>query len=382
MPSRPTRLVLVAALVLAAGTATAGPPFTLVRTIPDCCDGGGGSTFAASIAAATIPGATGGAPDGVLVGIPSQGLGRAVLFDADGGIVAQLEPAAPSRGFGRVVAAAPAVLGVGAPDVDTVYLFDARTHGLAHTLVDPRGNGAGHAYGAALAVGAHDVVVGAPFDDVDGTDAGAAYVFDRRTGALRFALAPPAAFPGARFGTAVAIVGDDVVVGASAEGARGARGRVSAYARESGTLRWTRTAPPSADARLFGYALAADARRIVVGAPCRDGEDPAGLAVVLERATGVPLYALAAPSPESCDFFGGAVAIGGGSVVVGARLAGEPDAGAVHVFAAATGRRLASFASAGDETRLGWSVAALGGSVVAGAAGRAGTVRIYRRARD
>jgi hypothetical protein len=361
-----TTLALAASLLVAAVDATAGSTFTLARTIPACCDGGGGSTFAASIA---------GSSDGVLVGIPSQGVGRAVLFDAvDGGVLAQLEPPASSRGFGRAVAAAPGILGVGAPDVDVVYLFDARTHRLAHTLVDPHAGADVHEFGAALALGATDVVVGAPFDD-----AGAAYVFDRRTGALRFALASPAAFAGARFGTAVAIVGDDVIVGASAEGARGARGSVSVYARDSGKLRWTRAAPASADARVFGYAVAADRRQVVVGAPCRDGEAHAGLAVVLDRATGTPLYELTAPSPESCDFFGGAVAIDGGTIVVGARLAAEPDAGAAHVFAER--RRLVSFASA-DDGRLGWSVAMHGGSVVVGAAGRDGSVRIYRRARD
>ncbi len=69
-------------------------------------------------------------------------------------------------------------------------------------------------------------------------------------------------------------------------------------------------------------------------------------------------------------------------MVVGARLAGEPDAGAVHVFAAASGKRLGSFTRGGDEGRVGWSVATRGASVVAGAAGRDGGVRIYRRARD
>jgi outer membrane protein assembly factor BamB len=361
-------------LAAVAADATATGPFILARTIPECCNGGGGSIFAASLAGST---------DGILVGIPSQGIGRAVLFDpADGGIRAVLEPSTPSRAFGRTVAAAAGMLAVGAPDVDAVYLFDARTHRLEHALADPHANADVHELGAALALGAADVVVGAPFDDVDGTDAGAAYVFDRRTGALRFTLASPNPSPGARFGTAVALVGDDVIVGASAEGASGAHGSVSAYARDSGKLRWTRAAPPSADARLFGYAVAADARHVVVGAPCRDGEAHSGLAVVLDRATGTSRYELAAPSPESCDFFGGAVALGGGTVVVGARLAGEPDAGAAHVFAAETGKRIASFTTAADEARVGWSVATRGASVVVGAGGRDGMVRIYRRARD
>jgi outer membrane protein assembly factor BamB len=234
-------------------------------------------------------------------------------------------------------------------------------------------------FGLALALGASDVVVGAPFDDADGADAGAVWVFDRGTGALRFALDAPTARAGAHFGTAVAIAGDDAIVGAASEKTSGT---VTAYSLKTGAVRWTRGAPASADGRLFGYAVAADARTIVVGAPCRDGTTDAGLALVLDRATGKTLRELAGPTRDACDFFGGAVALGAGVVVVGARHGGERDTGAVHVFAASTGRSLASFADGAGTAHVGWSVATRGARVLAGAAGSEGDVRVYRRARD
>ena len=369
------RLLAIAVSLLITPIALAGEPsgWVFERRMVACCRAGS-PTFAAAVA---------GGPPGVLVGVPNQGTGSAVLLDDEtGGVVTRLEAPVASREFGRAVAVTKDTLAVGAPDVAAVFLFDARSGAIAATLRDPHASGQAGEFGQAIAIGSTDVVVGAPFDDHDGSDAGAAWVFDRRSGRLRFALASPSAFPGARFGTAVAISGDDVVIGASAQGASGSPGRVTVYSLRTGAMRWTRTAPASVDGRLFGFAVAAGSRHVLVGAPCRDGEPRAGLVVVLDRATGARRYELTAPVPESCDFFGGAVAIGGGAIVVGARLAGDTDTGAVHVFDASTGKPRASFGDGAAGADVGWSVATRGARVIAGAAGAEGDVRVYRRARD
>jgi len=364
------RTALAIVLLSAALARAAGGAWTLERRMIACC-GEGSPQFAASLA---------GGPRGVLVGVPAQSVGRAFLFDdATGVVVARLEPPAASRDFGRAVAAAGEALAVGAPDVASVFVYDGRAASPSQTLRDPHAGPETNEFGRALALGATDVGVGAPFDDADGTDAGAAWVFDRRTGLLRFALKPPAAHAGARFGTAVAIAGDDVIVGAAAENHEGA---VTAYSLRTGAMRWTRHAPASASGRLFGYAVAADSRHVVVGAPCRDGTTDAGLALVLDRTTGKTLYQIAGPQADACDFFGGAVARGAGTVVVGARHAGERDTGAVYVYAASMGRQLASFGDGTGTAQVGWAVATRGARVLAGAAGSEGDVRVYRRASD
>src|SRR6185436_16684781 len=240
---RMPRLFAIAVSLLITPIALAGEPsgWILERRMVACC-GAGSPTFAAAVA---------GGPPGVLVGVPNQGAGSAVLFDDEtGGIVTRLEAPVASREFGRAVAVAQDALAVGAPDVASVFLFDARSGAIAATLRDPRATDQADEFGQAIAIGSTDVVVGAPFDDHDGRDAGAAWVFDRRSGGLRFALASPGAFPGARFGAAVAISGDDVVVGTSAEGAAGSPGRVTVYSLRTGAVRWTRTAPSSVDGRL------------------------------------------------------------------------------------------------------------------------------------
>jgi hypothetical protein len=345
----------------------AGTEWRLERRMVACC-GEGSPQFAAALA---------GGPRGVLVGVPAQGVGRAFLLDdATGGVLARFDAPAASRDFGRAVAAVGGALAVGAPDVASVFVYEGRATSPSRTLHDPHAGGV-HEFGRALALGASDVVVGAPFDDAEG--AGAVWVFARATGALRFALRAPAAQAGARFGIAVAIAGDDAIVGAAAENASGA---VTAYSLRTGAVRWTRSAPASASGLLFGYAVAADARTVAVGAPCRDGTSDAGLAFVLDRATGETLHEIAGPRASACDFFGGAVAVGADAVVVGARHGGDRDTGAVHVFAASTGRPLASFADGAGTAQVGWAVATRGARVLAGAAGSEGDVRVYRRARD
>jgi outer membrane protein assembly factor BamB len=231
-------------------------------------------------------------------------------------------------------------------------------------------------FGAAVAVGGTLVAVGAPGDATYGTNAGAVYVFTRDTGALLRRLDAPGAFAGARFGAAVAIAGGDVVVGAPSPDVPGA-GAVHVFAGRTGALRWSVSEPPALGDRLFGWAVAASGRRIVVGVPCRDVEQNAGAAVVYDRRTGAALASFTAPVPEACDFFGGAVAAAGRTIVIGARLSGPQDTGAAYLFDADSGGLVATFADGTPEADVGWSVAAAPHRVVIGAAGEDGAVRVY-----
>jgi outer membrane protein assembly factor BamB len=368
-----TRASIIVLLLAFAGASVAGAASRWVaHRLPD----------AANVGDPTAPASIAPVGAGWLVGIPGRAAGSAVLVDADGRLVATLVPSASSREFGRVVRASGGSLVVGAPDVDAVYVFDARSHALATTLRDPSTGGEPNEFGRALAIDGDAFVVGAPFDDRDGHDAGAAHVFDRTTYRLRHRLASGAAVAGARFGTAVAIAGDTVIVGASAEGGVAGSGAVYAFSARTGELLWSRTAPDAARDRLFGYAVDVAGRWVVVGAPCRDGTPVPGAAVVYDRASGDLVHVLAATKPERCDFFGGAVAVAGGTIAVGARLAGASNGGAVHVFSAATGGARARFTGTGGERGLGWSVAIAGGSLVAGSAGDDGKVHVFARAND
>jgi hypothetical protein len=89
---------------------------------------------------------------------------------------------------------------------------------LVATLMDP-GNAANDHFGFSMAlVGADRLLVGAPGDSTFGADPGAAYLFDLTTGALLQTFYGPQPHAGAQFGFAVAADGQRILVGAPSTG--------------------------------------------------------------------------------------------------------------------------------------------------------------------
>src|SRR6266508_458911 len=174
--------------------------------------------------------------------------------------------------------------------------------------------------------------------------AGSAYVFVRSgTGWSQQAkLTASDAASGDRFGDAVGISGNTVVVGAS----DAASDAGSAYVFVRSGTSWSQqamlTASDAAVFDLFGRALAVSGDTAVIGAPSDDTDagPNAGSAYVFVRSgTSWSQQAkLTASDAAAFDFFGAAVAISGDTVVVGA-LADDTDAGSnagsAYVFVSA-----------------------------------------------
>ena len=151
--------------------------------------------------------------------------GRAFLFDAvSGDPLLELEN--PMRemlcedqpvchdDFGRSVAISGARLLVGDPGGDAepaAFLFDAETGDLMQTYRIP--NSQRTNFGTSVAFVGNNVLVGAPQDDTVGDRAGAAYYFDGSTGRLVHTFHNPNPLR-TRFGTSVATLGNDVLVAA------------------------------------------------------------------------------------------------------------------------------------------------------------------------
>ena len=153
-----------------------------------------------------------------------------------------------------------------------------------------------------------------------------------------FALSDPNAFDTSandRFGVAVAIDGDRCIVGANLEDDALGNDSGKAYIFDvaTGTLLHTLDNPnaygtPNIDQ--FGYAVAIDGDRCIVGAPLEDdaGGTQSGKAYIFDVATGTLLHILDNPnvySTSANDRFGYSVAISGNYVVVGAYLEDKFD---------------------------------------------------------
>ncbi|KAG9390239.1 hypothetical protein J8273_8279 [Carpediemonas membranifera] len=171
----------------------------------------------------------------------------------------------------------------------------------------------------AVAVDGDTIVVGAPNQD----GVGAVYEFVRGSDGTwpskeTAKLPSPDVTAGDYFGNSLAIKGDTMVVGSPR--VAGDDGRVYVYTRAGGvwSLKTTLLPPDGCDG-FFGSAVAFDGKTIVAGA---HDDYNAGMVVVFvtgdSGATWSRQAVIHAPSGHSNDFFGGAVAVDGDHLVVGA----------------------------------------------------------------
>ncbi|PAW68168.1 MAG: hypothetical protein B9S38_11570 [Verrucomicrobiia bacterium Tous-C4TDCM] len=199
-------------------------------------------------------------------------------------------------------------------------------------------------FGGAVAVDGDRVVIGAP--QADGYR-GAVHVFSRNVAAWthQARLTASNTAPDARFGSAVAVSGGTIAVGARGESS-GVIGNPSntaapdagaAYVFQLAGLLWTQQAYPKASnpggGDAFGKSLSLDGDTLVVGAAGEDGSatgvdgnqagnsaSGAGAAYVFSRSVGQwwQIGYLKASNTEAGDAFGGVVAVSGSTVVAGA----------------------------------------------------------------
>ncbi|MCA9183886.1 MAG: hypothetical protein KDA51_20630, partial [Planctomycetales bacterium] len=326
--------------------------------------------------------------DTVVVGAAGVADGLVYVFSHTDGIWHQQAQLAPvhsdtGTGFGRSVAISGDTVVVGT---------DVAEHGLAYVFVRKNGSwqqqahlraasGNGDGSGSSVAISGETIVVGSP---LNADMKGAAYVFVRASGSWRLQayLTASNADSGDEFGTAVAISGDRIVVGAVGEssssttidngqddntafhsGAAYVFARNGAFWKQEAYLKASNT---HATNRLggsdnFGNSVAISGNTVVIGAFWEDsnstaidtGEDDnsapfAGAAYVFVHCGGSwrqQAY-LKAFNTDAGDAFGTSVAISDETVVIGANWessnsktinSGQGDnsarcAGAAYVF--------------------------------------------------
>ncbi len=198
----------------------------------------------------------------------------------------------------------------------------------AFTLRDPSPD-ASDFFGSAVAIDGPRVVVGAYGDDTGANDSGRAYVYDLGSATPSVpavTLNNPHPVAHDEYASAVAISGTRIVIGCVGDDT-GASAAGSAYIFDLASA--TPTAPiftihnpDPAAIDLFGNAVAISSSRVVIGAYLDDtGAENAGSAYLYDLASATPAAPVAAlhnPSPAAEDGFGGSVAIDGTTVAIGA----------------------------------------------------------------
>lgn len=256
---------------------------------------------------------------GVLTDDSGTAFGVVYRFDPMGGLLGTFISPSPdaSFAFGSTIAVRDGELLV--RDTQAIDRFDVASGALLGTLPAPAG--ASTDFGLALAGNAAAVFVGDP-------TAQRVYVFDAASGALLQTLSLPPGAAAGRFGTSLALLGGDLLVGAP-----GGVGAVFQVEPVSAVIRATFDDPLGTPDVGFGNAVAVLGDAVVVGAPSVSLSESGihdGAAFMFDAATQALIAVLARESPDFLDAFGAALAPAAQQIFVGIP---HEDAAQVEAFA-------------------------------------------------
>ena len=234
----------------------------------------------------------------------------------------------------------------GATDAGAVFLFEPGSgpdNGRFIRLYQAVNPADGGKCGSAVAAVGDNVLVGCPFDNTGAQDAGVVQLFDGTTAELLHTFVNPAPATSDRFGSAVASFATTVYIAAPYDG--GGNGVVYAFDGDPlspnfGDLLATIANPTPAANDVFGYAIAAVGSVLLIGAPSDDGTAAeAGAAYLFDGDPSSPgfgtlLDTLLDPAPNLFENFGWSVAAVGSQALVGAPMdsAGASFSGAAFLF--------------------------------------------------
>jgi len=292
----------------------------------------------------------GGGMKRVVLGAPlDNSRGSASWFAGSGGTWTYEDTQAPislsgGDGFGSAVGLSNTRIIVGAPTYNTndgyaaIYEFMTSVWTQVGTLLGPAGTGAG--VGAAVGISGNLAFVGAPAAATAGVTNGGYRVYLRDTTTNMWSFVAQNIIPGmnGRYGAALAVSGNNVVVGSPGASNNAGAAFVNAHDPTTGLIvgPGTPLVVPGLQANdLYGNSVAIDGNLLVVGAPGRSTS--AGDAYVWESVAGVWTLrppAITRKSTAAGELFGNGVAVDSASRVVVVGAPGNdltlPDAGAFY----------------------------------------------------
>lgn len=376
---------VLASSLLSAGVASAAPvPHSQYSEI-NATAGSDGDNFGAATAVSAST---------TVVGAPNTngGEGTVYVFTKTANVWTQstsftAPDAATGDNFGASVAAFGSTVVVGAPgnngNAGSIYIF-TRYGGLHGFWGYPEEiNGVDEAFfGSSVAMTSQTIVVGAPNDSDNGTEAntGAAYVYHDHLGTWTQSarLLPSDGTGGAQFGASVSASGSLVAVGAPWQAGRG-----EAYEYASSNLGWIQVnsfiAADAATGDQYGRAVAVTGTTTVVGAPAHNGTGEAY--VYSYNGSSWPLATeFTGLDSASGDDFGYSVAAEGSIVLVGAP-GHNYSTGEAYEFLGLAGSwsQVAAFSAAdpGYYANFGSSTALAGAAAFVGSTNHNGTGSAY-----
>jgi len=251
----------------------------------------------------------------------------------------------------------------GAGGQGAVYVYDSLHAAPTRSavLINSTGFNSDH-FGCAVAMSENRIVVGAPSER---SDAGAVYIFVNTGGtwSIEQVLRPPTSMPSPHFGTAVAISGDTVFVGAPLYDP----GSVFIYGRGTGgwSLQKQLVAPGGTWGDDFGAPLSLSGNSLAVGAPRRSF----GSVLVYTGAAATWNLQQEIAGGSGDALFGQSLALAGDELAVGAL---DPAHVSMYTRSIGTWRTHATISADNNEGTFSLAVALSNGTLVVGAPKEAG----------
>lgn len=220
---------------------------------------------------------------------PGAYTGAAYFFDAsDGSQRAKLSASDGAAGdmFGFSVDIEGEFALVGAPRADAAYLYDVSS-GAEIAKLSPGFSASGSYFGVSVALSGELALIGAPYDTRSGVGSGAAYLYDLSSGAEIAKLTASDADEYALFGNAVAIDGETLLIGAQWDEENGANsGAAYVFDANTGMELAKIIASDGAPYDDFGYSVALFGNQALIGAPYQTSQGEYSGAAYLYEITG------------------------------------------------------------------------------------------------
>ena len=295
----------------------------------------------------------------LVVGLPefNGAVGEVFVFDATtGSLVMTIANPNPQsgEGFGGSVEAAGNLLVVSAPGEDVngiqsagqVYIFNVETGSLLDTLTSssPRESGG---FGRTVVLADGLLAVGAPFETVNGLQAGRVHIFDLKTGFEIMTLVSPNPEDNGIFGAKIDISGGHMIV--SAPGENHLTGRTYVFSTSNGALFTSLVSPNAPNEVFFGSSVALRDHLALVGSPSEtiNGVLATGSVYAFDVNTGSLVRTFVDPNPLTAGRFGFSLKPAGNSLIVGAPsdMVGPTTVGRAYIFNTASGSLTATLVS-------------------------------------
>ena len=180
----------------------------------------------------------------------------------------------------------------------------------------------GDVFGSALAISGDYAIIGACYDDENGSNSGSAYIFYNNLGVWEqeYKIIPPNGQANDFFALTVAMAGDYVFI--LVLGENNYTGSVDVYLKEGSEWNFVQKleASDAAEWDFFGYVMEATDEHIIIGAYGNDdGGEEVGSAYVFKNNDGVweEQIKIVPEDGEASDQFGKSVGIFGDNVIIG-----------------------------------------------------------------